>query len=339
MSLQTYHKLKEIIDNYPEFELFTDEVDSSAVLNSLTKNPMILDGLVEVRYDRSEGLLESFHEANKKPFFILSKNRKLLAIVNEWKVFINGKSETYIYTSDLRIDSNASARLRIQYRNCYKDIVSVFNSRIFTCILDDNKVAIKSLTKSKFFSYNNDLEYTAHSILITPSIPSFNSKKIHLIECQRQDIKMPSFFCIEDEAKVYSIKQEDQKNTLYTFSLFRTKNKKMKITPINFFIKLLIKSLSILMNKDYMSSVPFVYLTIIDKIENSNYNQAYNLITEKLKEEGFISNGEVIQIITRRDVTLNKLINVKTNGTMYSVTSSQKVEKEIDHFAISPTVI
>lgn len=157
-------KLNTILNPYKYFSLATAH-DNEGILEFFKTIKMETPSF-SLRYDRGNDFFQFAKEQSDKPFIFIMRNEegKILgtAAIAVIPHMINGKRELLGYLGDLRISPLLSAKIRLNWKKCYREIIVHFKEieefqgirYLYSAILDENQSAMRSLLKN-----NEDLIY------------------------------------------------------------------------------------------------------------------------------------------------------------------------------------
>ncbi len=169
--------LKDILDKYAYFRL-AEKKDNQEILDFFKKIPMESGDLV-LRYDRGPDYFDFLNEQGVENFVILFENKdKSIGGISSCSIRNcydgNRKRTKVAYFGDLRIASTLSKRTRVKWRIMYEELINNASevdelkecTRIYTAILNQNKSAIKALTKkSNRPIYHHLISYRSVNII------------------------------------------------------------------------------------------------------------------------------------------------------------------------------
>jgi hypothetical protein len=331
--------LLDILSKHVHFELA--DPNDQAIHKLLENNPMRVKGVADISYARRGGLIESYDESNQTPYFLMAKNKKIMGVVSEVNILLNGNKERYFYTSDLRVDPSCDAKTRLLYRKLYQDIIIGLENKILTCILDNNHLAINSLTNNKHFNYCPFLRYRSISYLVNPLIRLLPNQKHSLLKITASQVESShlSFSMPTDKGAFFRVYNDTQ--PLATIIVQRPEFKKMSITPTTLYSKMLLKLASFIFSKSYHRTLPWVYLTVQPYPGVSRKDFCFSKIISLLFKQQVISNGEIIQYLSPRDHKIPSMMipYLVVDGTMYNVRLDNKSSVIEGQFALNPLAL
>jgi len=164
--------LQHILNAFPHVRVATRD-DALNLSSFIQENPMDADGM-GISFSRGEdyfSLLEMQSEISLS--LILEVNDELHGVgsLTCRKAYIRGKETLVGYLQDLRIATKAEASLRLEFFNCFTEIIRQgpwladlqFCPFFYTAILDENHKALKSLSRSRLsLEYTRIFRYRAH---------------------------------------------------------------------------------------------------------------------------------------------------------------------------------
>jgi hypothetical protein len=257
--------LNQVLDKYPYFSLAKNS-DNNEIIHFFKTMKMETKS-ISLRYDRGDDFF-AFNKIQGDRYFVFlmrdeNKVIKGTAVISVIPHYIDGTNVLCAYLGDLRISPLLNARIRLQWKNCYAEILELFNlieefegiQYLYTAILSENESAIKSLVKNKGqFLYHQVSEYETYNIYSKKpfSLNKFSKLKIAngldsnlkqffentskcsgvqfdlIDELKRQLDSWPDF----KESTFFSIRDENN-NILMSFAPWSCPSKKLVIEKMN----------------------------------------------------------------------------------------------------------
>jgi hypothetical protein len=151
-------KLNDLLSPYKYF-FRAEEKDNQDILDFFNAITMDTSDF-SVRYDRGLDFFAFTREQSKDVVVFIMRDEKGLVKGTASICFLphtyNGKKEIFAYLGDLRISPTLSAKIRINWKKCYSEIIEHFSAieefkgvkYLYSAILDDNQNAMISLLKN-----------------------------------------------------------------------------------------------------------------------------------------------------------------------------------------------
>ncbi len=168
--------LLDIVSKYSHVRLATAD-DNEAILAFLATVEMETTGL-NLRYDRTPDFFSFIREQGDCgfTFLFLNDDRTIggLCVASFRRFYVKGRLVRAGYLSDLRLHPKLSRRARVQWRQCYAEVVEQAHhikefencEYLCTAILAENEAAIKALASGKSgFNYRELMRYESFAVL------------------------------------------------------------------------------------------------------------------------------------------------------------------------------
>jgi hypothetical protein len=202
-------KLNDLLSPYKYF-FRAEKKDNQDILDFF--NAITMDtSEFSVRYDRGTDFFAFTKEQSSDVVVFIMRDEKGLVKGTASICFLphtyNGKKEIFAYLGDLRISPTLSAKIRINWKKCYSEIIEHFTSieefngvkYLYSAILDDNQNAMRSLLKNNDqLIYHRLTAYETFNVLKKDFIQDKNiitkSKSYEIEWLSSNDQKLLSFY-------------------------------------------------------------------------------------------------------------------------------------------------
>lgn len=340
-----YQQTSDLLTGYPEF-LIAKEEDETIIQNIMESQSMNLHNLAFISYSRRPSLKMSFQESSITPLILMDREKKTMGVIGEKDLYINGKKESSYYTSDLRIDSKSSSRVKLKFRSFYLDLIKKMQKPCFTAILKANEKALQALASEKKGIYYNPVHhYTARTLLVMPSLKftkkTLLSKKYSIQEenYEQKDIKSFIDKKISNSELAHPVDPSHQCFTIRdhqlaikgVFGLKKPNYRSLFIKPNSFAVNFWMKTIHTLFGLDYTKKVPWHYITYLMFEDELKGKELLKYLTQYLYQKRIIKNGELLLISHPKKSNLSLEIATPqfiVEGILYRV-EDQKQESEI----------
>lgn len=342
-----YDQMEQILEHFSELEFYEQKKETQAFEILETQKMALGDGL-DIIYSRRPNLIESFEESKQKPLIVMSKENSFIGVLSEVNFLYFGKNISAFYTSDLRMKSSASKKMKISFRPFYKEMIKNISRPCYSAVLKDNEKAINSLTKGKSGIYYHPLiDYVNLSIPILPTIKlmPISSKNLKL----KYVSELPSTFlktvlCHIDFSHdihlgdVNFVVEKDQK-IIGFFSITRPKRRSLKVKTSKRYLNLLMKTLKGIFNVDYSEKIPWVYMTNKVIKADINENQLLKFVLKKLLMDKKLQSAELFLCTSTQKELENLNIfapKICTHGTFYEISMNPSRPRLLKQAHLNP---
>lgn len=333
-----------ILESYPLYKVAHRD-SYPAIMDFIESEKMVLNKNINLAYSRRPFLEESFLEGNQFPLMVVDDEVKFFGCISEMKSVFAGKDVDYYYTSDLRISSFASKKVKGTFRSFFRSMIEKMDHPCYTAVLKENKRAIETLTKGKSGIYYNKLfDYFTITIPVIHRFVRLNKKnqviceKIKSLDEECFDIvdtTLDFSHGIFDEGSHFKIYKDDQFVGFATMT--RPKKRKIYVECHNLKLKILSKFLKLVYKENYEEKIPWCYLTNFFTRNDIDVNELRDEFLKIMIKEKYIRAGELILIAGDKNLdTKLRFPVIKTDGSFYDVSTIKKDFSLLHRVSLNP---